>query len=110
MYSNFLILSGTVAPQLHTIFQWNCLHLTVPIIVAASRVELARPKAALVGRRETTPANLISALTTSAFKIQSSRVESSLYAKTMAGPSGHRREKEMNFNMYKKFPLNAGKS
>ena len=41
---------------------------------------------------------------------ESSRVESSLYAKTMAGPSGHRREKEMNFNMYKKFPLNAGKS
>ena len=39
-----------------------------------------------------------------------SRVESSLYAKTMAGPSGHRREKEINFNMYKKFPLNAGKS
>ena len=39
-----------------------------------------------------------------------SRVESSLYAKTMAGPSGHRREKEINFNMYKKFPLHAGKS
>ena len=29
-------------------------------------------------------------------KAQSSRVESSLYAKTMAGPSGHRREKEIN--------------
>ena len=37
-------------------------------------------------------------------------VESSLYAKTMAGPSGHMREKEMNNNMSKKFPLNAGRS
>ena len=47
------------------------------------------------------------------FRIFISIVESSLYAETMAGPSGHRREKKWilnNFNMYKKFPLNAGKS